>query len=139
MDNISKRIAFLEKKLKLLEFEKKIILKELKDNRKICNHDYLVGGITTKNDEIYYCLSCGEKVFRSKTSAKIMIDIKDYLTLEEYTSSKFADLFNEYYNLAKKKFNKMVLDDIPEELIEAVLYNELVYFLEEYRNKDRGR
>ncbi len=139
MDNVSEKIALLNRKLVLLEEEKKKIQKELKTAKKLCNHDYLVGGISIYEDEIYFCLCCGKKVFRSTINAKIMIDLKDYLTEEEYSSHKFDNILNDYYNLAKNKLNEMLIAGIPYELIEAALSNELVCYLEKNRNEDRGR
>ena len=149
MDNVSKKIALLERKKALLEAQRKEVNKELKEEKKKCNHKFLLGGIVTSYDEnqrnyneIYYCLSCGTKILKSNLINRdyvVMIDIKDYITYEEYISYKFVDLFNEYYDLAKKRLNEMILNDIPDELIEAALSNELVSYLEEKRNKDRGR
>lgn len=139
MNSINRKIALLENKISLLELEKKETIKELKRCKKECTHDYLIGGIVSKDEEMYYCLSCGTVVYGCNKDSKVIIDIKDYLTKEEYASMEFAVMFNGYYDLAKNKLNEMLINDIPEELFDGVLITELVNYLKEYRNKDRGR
>ena len=47
MDNVSKKIALLERKKALLEAQRKEVNKELKEEKKKCNHKFLLGGIVT--------------------------------------------------------------------------------------------
>ncbi len=137
-DSVSQKIALLEIKLSLLEEEKKDILSKLKISKKECDHKYLVGGIITNYDEVYYCLSCGKQVPKSKSNANIMLDMKDYFTDDEYGSRDFYKWLDDYYDLAKNRLNLMIASGIPEELIKSALTTELVNYLNGIR-KDRGR
>ena len=139
MNNISQKIALLESELALLEGQKSKKLRELKLSKKECVHEYLVGGITVPEDEIYFCLSCGRKVLRSSTDPKVAVDLKDFLTDEEYTSTSFGELFDGYYALAKHRLIERLTDSFPDDLIKSNLESELVGYLEDYRNKGRGR
>ena len=99
--SVSERIALLETKLYLLEAERKDVLAKLKECKKECDHKYLIGGIATSYDEMYYCLCCGKQVPKSKSNANLLLDIKDYFTTEEYGSRVFYKWIDNYYDLAK--------------------------------------